>query len=106
MVYFVSNDVKQLLGEVGVDANDDKIATYGSLADTFIDQSLTNIEPTIPIPNPPKQITDFATVLTVALFYKYEDGQEGMVEALQTQFKEVYIRNKYQRPNFITRTGH
>jgi len=96
--------VKNILGQSGT-GNDVKIQEYQLLAYNFINSSVTNIEPVIPIPTPDAYILEFENSLAAAYFYKYESGDDVLATALEEMFESIYKRNKYNRPQFFTRYG-
>jgi len=103
MVYFELTKVKELLGETG-DTNNVKINRYGQMADNFINSDLSGVEPTIPISPVPDIVTKIANEITVAYFYKFENGDTTTAEqAEETWIK--YFTGHYKRPRFYITSG-
>jgi len=103
--YYILEDVKDLLGEVG-DTNNSKATKYGLMADNKINISLTNIrdpdsgELVLPFTNIPSTIHDVANELTVGYFYKFESGSTDILEQALLDLQD-YIDNKYRRIRFL-----
>ena len=102
MVYGKISNVKNTLGQT-TNINDAKIGRYQIIAYNWINSSLTNIEVTIPIPTPDPYIVNFEEQLSAAYFWKFESGDTITADSLEKQFLTIYFKNKYNRPNTITR---
>jgi len=96
-------NVKQLLGQT-TNVNDSKIGRYQIIAYNFLNSSLTNIEPVIPLPSTVDPfLINFEEQLSAAYFWKFESGDQNTADSLEKQFLTIYFKNKYNRPHQITR---
>jgi hypothetical protein len=103
-MYGSTTNTKLILGQT-TDVNNDKIERYRTLAFNWINAAVTNIEAVIPIPLPDAYVSDFEDKLAAAYFWKYESGDNTVAPELEKTFLTVYMRQKYNRPRFITRVG-
>jgi len=103
MVYFDLTKVKDILGETG-DSNNVKINRYGLMADNFINSDLTGVEPTLPLNPVPDTVQKIAIELTVAYFYKFENGDTTTADQAEETWARYFV-GKYKRPRFYATTG-
>lgn len=95
-------DTKKILTEKGP-VEDSKVLLYCTMADNHINLDLVGTsEPVIPIPSTHpnfKVISNIATALACAYFYKFESGDTITAEQAEKDWDDFFIR-KYRSPKF------